>query len=118
MKKVLVVEDYEDIQELYRIELAGKAYGKVDMISAFSIQEAKEHFACHPDVDLIVMDACLVGLKPNTLPLVKEMRKTFTGPMIAASASPEYRQQLVEAGCDYEAPKGDVPKKVIEILKL
>jgi|SRR3989338_2547224 len=113
-KKVLVVEDEEYIYEDWRRELGNK----VVLISALSIKEAEEHFTANPDIAAIVMDACVPGDEPTTLPLVRKFRETFTGPMIAISSVGSYRQELIEAGCDHESEKADLPQKLIEVLGL
>lgn len=112
MPKVLVVEDDLSIHELYRRALSGK----VEMLHATTIEEAETLFAAHSDISAIIMDACVHGSKPTTQPLVTFFRKTFHGPMIAASREPHFRDLLVRAGCDYRSPKTDVPKKLCEIL--
>ena len=64
------------------------------------------------------MDACVPGDWPNTMPLVRKIRQTFVGPIIANSSLLEYRKKLLEAGCDYECEKGEVAKKVLELIEL
>jgi hypothetical protein len=70
------------------------------------------------DLAAIAMDACAPRDSPNPLWLVREMRNTFKGPMIAISGSPLYREQLMMVGCDFQSPKGDLPAKIIEVLEL
>ena len=112
MKKVLVVEDGMDIQEYYKKALEGK----VEIISAYSIKSAMFHFNENPDLDAIVMDACLPNPPPNTLGITKRFRSTFKGPMIAASSDSGFRKMLMNAGCDHESKKNDIPQKVRELL--
>ncbi len=112
--KVLIVEDKDYIQARWRQALDGR----VEVVSAFSIKEAMDKFATNPDVVAIVMDACVPGEEPTTPPLVTKFRETFKGPMIAASAAPWYRKELMRAGCDHESQKDDVPQKLLEILGL
>ena len=112
MLKVLIVEDEERWQENYKQDLGGK----VLIIEALTIKQAEEHFAANPDIAAIIMDACVPGGRPTTLPLVKKFRETFFGPMIAASSYTAYRKDLIWAGCDHEANKPDVPAKLLQIL--
>jgi CheY-like chemotaxis protein len=112
--KVLIIEDEPYRQKWWKEDLESK----VEVLSALTIQQAEELFAGNPDVALIVMDACLSGRSPDTILLVKKIRQTFSGPMIAASGNPEYRELLCEAGCDHSCEKYKVPKKVLEILAL
>ena len=110
--KILIVEDMPKWQRSY-----AKALGDVaDVLSAYSIQEAQDLFAQNRDVALIVMDACVPGDVPTTLPLVGRFRKHFKGPMIAASSLSDYRDRLVVAGCDLKADKADVVNLVLQLL--
>ncbi len=113
-KKVLIVEDEECKYDRWRREFDNK----VELIFAPSIEEAEEQFTASPDIDAIVMDACVPGDSPTTPPLVRKFRETFTGPIIAISSLPEYRAKLVSAGCDHESTKDAMPMKVLEVLGL
>lgn len=112
LPKILMVEDMQSVHD----DIAEMLAGQVVVISALSIEQATRLFAEHPDIALIVMDACVPGDWPTTIPLVKEMRKTFRGPMIAISSVRDYRRELTDAGCDHECRKYDVPNKILEIL--
>ena len=113
MKKVLIVEDDEYIHRTYQIRLQDK----IKVLSAYSLEEGRQLFSEHHDLDAIVMDACVDNIRTvDSDILVKEFRKSFFGPMIAASGVPEFGDFLVEAGCDFKSPKGDVSKKLLEIL--
>ncbi len=112
LKKILIVEDSENYQQKYINALRGK----VDILSAYSLGEGEHLFEENPDVTLIVMDACVPGDSPNATALVTVIRRSFAGPMIAASSLPKYRKILMAAGCDYEEDKDFVVAKVIELL--
>lgn len=112
MHKVLIVEDRHDTHERLREALDGR----VEIIPAFTIAQAGELFAQHPDISAVVMDACVPGCDINTIPLVQEMRRTFAGPMIATSSSSLYQEQLMRAGCSHKAAKNDVPLVLLRIL--
>lgn len=114
MKKVLLVEDKSFYHQMYQERLGDK----VEIISAFTIEEAEQLFSSEDGFDAIVMDACVPGDSPTTPPLVRMIRETFTGPMIAISSLNSYRHKLMEAGCDYEATKAGLPQKLITILGL
>ena len=113
-KKVLVVEDEEYKYDRWRREFDNK----VVLIFAPSIEEAEEQFTANPDIDAIVMDACVPGDSPTTPPLVRKFRQTFMGPMIAISSLGSYRRELIQAGCDHESTKDAMPTKVLEVLGL
>ena len=115
MKKVLIVEDEVYRYSSWQQEMDGK---EVVLLFASSIEEAEEQFATNLAIAAIVMDACVPGDEPTTIPLVRQWRQTFTGPMIAISSMSEYRTMLRHAGCDYESSKEDLSKKLLEILDL
>lgn len=112
MKKVLILEDERYWWEVWRKNLDGK----INLLFASSVERAKEMFAENPDLDAIVVDACVPGDYPNTQPLVREFRKTFRGPIIAISSSAEYRDMLCDAGCNYESEKGYLFKRLLRIF--
>lgn len=114
-KKVLIVED-----EAWRYDdWCQKLDSKVILLFASSIREAEKQFATNPDLDAIVVDACVPGGVPNTTHLIQKFRETFHGPMIAISSSWAYLKQLLDAGCNHCCPeKEDVPAKVLEVLGL
>ncbi len=114
MKKILVVDNEDFFHEVIKKGLGGK----VTIFSAFSIKEAEEVFAANSDLCVIVMDACVPGHSPTTPPLVRKIRESFSGPIIATSSSPAYRQELMRVGCDHESTKLKLPEKIIAILGL
>jgi DNA-binding response OmpR family regulator len=114
MKKVLIVEDDPNWQRRW----AEKLNSKVQIISAYTVETAKKIFARTPDIDAIIMDACVPGSVPTTLNLTVQFRRTFKGPIITASSDETYRQELMEAGCDHESPKEKVVSKVLSLLRL
>ena len=78
---------------------------------------AEDLFEKHPGVRLIVMDGCLGGRTLNTLHLVQKFRRTFRGPIIAASSTPNFCDQLCHVGCDHRViEKTDLPKLVVRLL--
>ena len=101
-KKILLVDDAQIVQMTLKALWAGQFGDKVQVISAFSAEEAREQFARHRDIALIVMDGQLKkgSESPDTLELVREFRKAFSGPMVANSMNDKYNNQLMEAGCD------------------
>lgn len=114
-KKVLIVEDMPMYHHQWYIEISD-CEREIEMVSATTLEEARTKFAANPDIDIIVMDACVPGDRPNTYSLTQEMRKTFKGPMIACSTIPEYREILMQAGCDYASSKTGLVQLLIEII--
>lgn len=112
MKKVLIVED----SDYYRSIWADELEGKVTLKSVADIEGAELWFNHEPNFDAIVMDACVPGSTPNTLPLVRKFRASFAGPIIAVSSDYGYLQDLLKAGCDHESSKDALPKKLLEVL--
>lgn len=111
-KKVLLVEDNRDSSDMIKEDLEGKVF----VLQAFTIEEAEEIFQRHPDLAVVVMDACVPGHTINTIPLVYKMRETFMGPMIAISSEEEYREELMQAGCDHKSDKNTIAKKVLKLV--
>lgn len=113
--KVLVVDDEVYIRESYKEDIAGFAL----VIEAGTHAQALEQLKENPDIKIIVMDGCLGG-SFDTESLVMEMRKSFTGHMIAASSSRAYCRRLVAAGCNLSIDGGiktlEVPKLILVIL--
>jgi CheY-like chemotaxis protein len=103
-KRVLIIDDDTAITVRWICLLEDMG---VVVNQATTLEGAKTDFANHPDVNVIVMDACLIpGEGPTTLELTKEIRKVFAGPIIANSNSVEYQDLLMLAGCDYRGDKG------------
>ncbi len=118
MKKVLAVEDEKMWHNVWRrqIEFSSRNGSGIILISAFSVEEAEEQFAANPDLDAIVMDACVPGRALTTPPLVRKFREIFKGPMVAISGDEEYQEMLLKAGCDHRASKEAVVQKLFEIF--
>ncbi len=113
MIKILVVEDKTSIYESYQDSLP-----ELEIIWADTIAQAMQLFTDHSDFAAIVLDACVPGSIPNTMGLAHHFRKTFNGPIIAASSDDKYNDRLMQSGCDYKSPKHFVPTKLREILGL
>jgi len=114
MKTVLIVEDGVPWQTRWARLLADK----VILLQAYRIRDARDLFADNPYIDLIALDACVPGAKPNTLELAAHFRQSFTGPMIAISSEPDYRKQLLDAGCNHDCPKDGLMSKIDLLLRL
>jgi len=103
-KRVLIIDDDKAITMswIYDLEDMG-----VVVKQATTLDQARAEMGKNPDVDVIVMDACLVsGEGPTTLGLTKEIRANFAGPIIANSSLKAYQDLLMQAGCDYRGDKG------------
>ena len=73
------------------------------------MDEAKRLFEEHlSELDAVVMDASLTGGEPDTLELTRWMRERFEGPVVACSSNPPFREEQMQAGCNFESPKEEV----------
>lgn len=116
MKKVLMVED----GDVYHA-MAEKIFaGKVEFMQAKTRMEGWELFQKNPDIDLIIMDACVPGDKPNTMPLVEKiMESGYDKPIIASSGWSDYRRKLMAVGATHEVEdKRDAPVLALKLLCL
>ena len=111
--KVLVVDDERCYWRQWQEELPA-----VKIIGASSAAEAEEKFSANEeDIIAVVLDGSLsLAGHLDTLPLVEVFRRTFKGPIIAASGCTDYREQLVEAGCDHEIEKNFVARLLRDII--
>lgn len=114
MKTVLVLEDNYLIQKQYEITWRGKLI----ILQAYSIEQAYKFVAGHPEIDIIVVDACVPGSSINTKEFVINIKKDFDGIMIASSSEPKYMVELVKVGCSDASPKNEVAGLVLKLLKL
>ncbi|MBM2817427.1 MAG: Response regulatory protein [Parcubacteria group bacterium] len=112
--KILIVEDDEMLQLAWKRLLL--ATTPLEVIQAFSIEEAEKVFSENSDLSAIAVDACVPGTEINTMNMVLKFRKTFTGPMIAISGRDKFNQILMSAGCNHETGKGKLVQKIKRIL--
>jgi len=109
--RILIVEDNRDVQMFYKDLLIG-----LEIVCAFTVEEARQAFMDNSNFAAIVMDACVPGDEPTTPPLVRDFRKTFKGPMIATSSDDGYNNELMAAGCDYKSFKYNLHQTLLQIL--
>ena len=110
--KILMVEDEDSLHKMVEEALGDR----VAFLKALTLKEGQKLFRANPDIFIVVMDACVPGNSPNSQYLVRKIRETFSGPMIATSSVPAYREELLAAGCDYECPKESIPKMVLDLI--
>lgn len=105
MKKVIIFEDHERVLQVYR-ELADDLES-VTFIFCTNVIDAtpgflRQHFEAEEHPAVVVMDACLPGDTPNTIPLVRAIRQMgYSGPLVAVSSDDHYNQLLCQVGCDH-----------------
>jgi CheY-like chemotaxis protein len=115
MPKILIVEDdYE-----YFTNINNELIGKAEVLRAETLGEGADLFQNNPDIDLIIMDACVPGGSPNAMPLVKKIVSSgYTKPIIACSNYFPYSQELIAAGATHMANKREVAKIALKLLGL
>lgn len=115
MKKVLIVEKDEGVRGYYSNCLRRM---DVELVTATSVTEGLDKFHGNSPFDLVVIGGCVPGDDMNTLHLVKEIKKTFRGVLMASSPVDEFRKQMMWAGCHVECIGYFVPSRIISILGL
>lgn len=89
MKKILLVDDEEGIQMLYREELEEEGY---EVISAYTGEEGLEKFKTESP-DLVILDIQMPGI--NGIETLRQMKMENPKlPVILSSAYNEYKQDL------------------------
>jgi two-component system, response regulator, stage 0 sporulation protein F len=89
MKKILLVDDEEGIQMLYREELEDEGY---EVISAYTGEEGLKKFN-EESPDLVILDIQMPGM--NGIETLRQMKmKNPELPVILSSAYNEYKQDL------------------------
>jgi len=88
-KRILLVDDEEGIQLLYREEFEEEGF---DVISAYNGDEALEKFSQEPP-DLVILDINMPGMSGiEVLRRMKELNPDL--PVILSSAYQEYKQDF------------------------
>jgi len=113
-KKILIVEDDDLYQNLFKRQGQRADF---EVIQAFTIDEARTLFAEHNDILAIGMDGCVPpGNHLNTEPLIRDFRKTFSGPIVAMSSDPDYQKNQLRAGCSHKCEKFDLIEFVSKLI--
>ena len=88
-KRILLVDDEEGIQLLYREEFEEDGF---EVTTAFNGKEALEQFSQEPP-DLVILDINMPGM--NGIEVLRRMKEINPNlPVILSSAYPEYKQDL------------------------
>ena len=94
-KRLLIVEDDEDIQNYYGFLFGGL---DVEMIRAFSGEEALEKVASEQDLDLILLDVVLPGIGGEEFFRILRREKGVETPVIVCSVDERMSQRVQEVG--------------------
>lgn len=98
---VLVVDDSLNIHRKIKEALSDP---RIVVESAYYHEMAME-IVNRGDCDIIFMDACLDGDRPDTLELTEEIRKITDIPIVAMSSVKEYRDEQLKHGCNHQIDK-------------
>lgn len=114
MKKILLVDDEESIQLLYKEEFTDEGY---EVISALNGEEALEKFKTDPP-DLVILDIQMPGM--NGIEVLRQMKMINSSmPVILSSAYHEYKQDLgAWASDDYVVKSADIDELKKAVKKL
>ena len=119
MSKVLIIEDDDNWQQIYSTLLMPRG---VNVIPAYTLEDARDLFIRHRDLDAIVVDGQIGPADADiTSLLVREFRiDGFTGPIVAASSSETNCIKLVNAGCNYHVygDKDLTVQTLVQVLNL
>ncbi len=104
MKKILLVDDEEGIQMLYREELEDDGY---EVISAYTGKEGLQKFK-DESPDLVVLDIQMPGM--NGIETLRQMKMNNPDlPVILSTAYSEYKQDLgAWASDEYVVKSSDI----------
>ena len=113
MRQVLIIDDSEGSQKIWAKCVPDET---CKVSSALTLLQAEEMFASRKDWDLILVDGCVedTNKELDTVPLVRKMRETFKGDMVAISGRPDFREALMNEGCNLGCDKMDVGKFLSE----
>ena len=100
---ILVIEDDPIWQKVYYLSFKQSA----NILQATNLVDAEAIFLENPGINLIVIDGYLGETILNTLPLIKKLRETFKGEIIAVSTDEDSRTRMVAAGCSSQVDKND-----------
>jgi len=117
--KILVIEK----EVFWHVQIREAMLEKsVTVVSARTKELARRMLVQNPDIEVIAITDhiasgnCNGATEPDTLGLVKEIRKTFTGKMIACSSNCNFENMLISAGCDLQVFKSHLSEKLLEVL--
>lgn len=123
-KVILIVEDNIFKIKYFTNAINAELGETVEVLVATKIPMANVYISgrtigSEKPLSVVVMDGCLENNeRPDTLPLIEKLLEfQFKGPIIAMSASPEFREQMMKAGCTHASEKVDVPSLVVRLIR-
>ena len=116
MPKVLLIEDSKFFSELIKLDLEN---GGVEVLLSMTLDGGYELFCKHSDIDLIMIDACVPGDRPNSMPLVQRIvAGGYNKPIIACSSMPKYSRELISVGATHMADKNEAATMALHLLNI
>lgn len=114
MKKILLVDDEESIQFLYREEFSDLGY---EVLSALNGDDALKLFSEH-NPDLVILDIQMPGI--NGIEVLRQMKMQSPDvPVILCSAYHDYKQDLSSwASDEYVVKSGDTSELIEAVERL
>jgi two-component system, NarL family, nitrate/nitrite response regulator NarL len=115
--KVLVIDDHPLVQEGVAAALQSLA-SDVSVICAADCEQGLTAACGHPDIDLVLLDLTLPGLRE--LKLIGKLRERFPSvPVVVLSAleAPENVRHAIAAGAVGFVPKSAPTRVLIEVLR-
>lgn len=115
VKRVLLIEDYDSLQTLIKMQIVMVFGDCAEVIIAGSLQKAEELYEAHVgDVGMILMDTHLADGE-DTFALAKRISMEFNRPIIAISTDSVSRATMVKHGwCTHQCEKSEILKFLIE----
>jgi hypothetical protein len=85
------------------------------VLSAFTLNEARRLFVNHSDIDLVVVGE-KIERELDTLEFVVEIRRGFSGTILAACTNCNNGQELIKAGCNSQSIKSHLAEAVVRSI--
>lgn len=119
-RAILIIEDEAQIHRVF--DRYFNNYG-IEIRHAYTLEQGKREYLARPGMTLIAVDGLIprsesdaISCIQDTAYLVRKIRETFHGPMVAMSSREEYNDDLRQAGCSHSAEKVEAPKLIKTLL--
>ena len=90
---------------------------KITVLAAVTIKDAERLFSENPYPAVIFIDSCIDnGEQPDSIHLIKKIKRTYAGPMVAIANKPDHKKLLMEAGCNRVCDKNVLHEVVLGIF--
>jgi hypothetical protein len=110
MKVVLLVDQNPFWHEKLCEALCGQPF---EILSAYSDVQARQIYVDRPDIDYIAVDDCISGRELDSMEFVVEIRRGFSGRIIACCSNCNNGDALVKVGCDAYTCKSHLGKELL-----